>query len=154
MKKTGLSLVAIILVLLPDTVDAQLSLTAWVNNFLCWFPIFNLFLCDDCVYHDEPCLEGTCDDQIGSFKCVCDPGWTGDLCDEKSACNIQLQTECTVADGSSHAGQNCDEPILFEHCIERPTAALMLFIGGDCKQSDNTQELVYLRGLRIWTSSL
>ena len=53
-------------------------------------------------------------------------------------------TECLITGNSSYAGQSCDVPILgVEQCQERPTAAKMLFNGGGCEQSDNTQALKF-----------
>jgi len=48
-----------------------------------------------------------------------------------------------AGDGAS-AGLPCDTPTLgIEPCLERPTGATMLFNGGGCEQSDNTQELKF-----------
>jgi len=58
-------------------------------------------------------------------------------------CVIELASECTVADGP-FAGQDCEAPLLgFTVCMARPTMATMLFNGGGCEQSDNTQELKF-----------
>lgn len=34
---------------------------------------------DDCA--EQPCVHGTCTDQIGSYQCTCEPGWSGEDCD-------------------------------------------------------------------------
>ena len=38
---------------------------------------------NECETNLEPCVYGTCENQIGNeeFICHCDPGWTGGLCD-------------------------------------------------------------------------
>ncbi|XP_077869119.1 sushi, von Willebrand factor type A, EGF and pentraxin domain-containing protein 1-like [Saccoglossus kowalevskii] len=40
---------------------------------------------NDCIVVDEcissPCLHGTCEDQIGSFQCLCTAGFQGDRCE-------------------------------------------------------------------------
>jgi len=58
-------------------------------------------------------------------------------------CNITLASECTIA-GGEFDGQDCEAPLLgYTVCLERPTGATMLFNGGTCEQSDNTQELKF-----------
>jgi len=58
-------------------------------------------------------------------------------------CDIMLETECVLADGPQ-AGSDCSTPFLgFIECLERPTAATMLYNGGGCEQSDNSQPLKF-----------
>jgi hypothetical protein len=60
-----------------------------------------------------------------------------------SACILTLDLECTVASGNFE-GQSCGTPgIGVEPCRQRPTAATMLYNGGDCEQSDNRQFLKF-----------
>ena len=59
-------------------------------------------------------------------------------------CVIDVTTECVITGDSAYAGQSCDVPLLgVEQCLERPTGAKMLFNGGGCEQSDNTQALQF-----------
>jgi len=59
-------------------------------------------------------------------------------------CELELTSECTITGDSSQAGDPCEIPTLgVEPCLERPTAMEMLFTGGGCAQSDNTQELKF-----------
>jgi hypothetical protein len=61
-----------------------------------------------------------------------------------SVCTIRLDTRCVVAGNSTQAGRPCETPFLgIESCKERPTSAVMLFNGGGCAQSDNTQGLLF-----------
>jgi len=61
-----------------------------------------------------------------------------------SECIIELDTSCVIGGNSSQSGQSCDVPTLgIEPCLERPTGATMLYNGGGCEQSDNTQELKF-----------
>ena len=58
-------------------------------------------------------------------------------------CTIELSTECTIK-GGENDGQACDAlapPVTI--CLQRPYAATMLFNGGGCEQSDNTQNLKF-----------
>jgi hypothetical protein len=57
-------------------------------------------------------------------------------------CTIGLDLTCNVAEGSVYAGLDCAVPLppFVEPCRDRPLASTMLYNGGDCGQSDNTQE--------------
>ena len=58
-------------------------------------------------------------------------------------CTIELSSDCTIAGGESD-GQDCETPTVgITLCLERPTGVTMLFNGGGCEQSDNTQELQF-----------
>jgi hypothetical protein len=60
-----------------------------------------------------------------------------------AACIIELNSNCTIANGTS-AGEACDNsPFFIEPCLARPTAATMLYNGGTCDQSDNRQLLKF-----------
>ena len=55
-------------------------------------------------------------------------------------CVLDLMTDCVIV-GGANAGVGCEAitpPILV--CEERPTDAVFLYRGGDCSQSDNTQD--------------
>ncbi len=48
---------------------------------------------DEC--DSSPCLNGQCEDQVNGYDCICQPGWTGTLCDVglgtlRSPLNIEL----------------------------------------------------------------
>ena len=59
-------------------------------------------------------------------------------------CSIDLSATCQISGNSSFVGEECDIPSLgVEPCRERPTGAVMLFNGGGCEQSDNTQILQF-----------
>jgi len=59
------------------------------------------------------------------------------------ACDITLDATCVLADGPQ-AGLECSTPFLgFIECLERPTGATMLYNGGGCDQSDNSQPLKF-----------
>ena len=59
-------------------------------------------------------------------------------------CSIALSADCKISGNSSFAGEACDIADLgVEPCLERPTGAAMLFNGGGCEQSDNTQQLKF-----------
>ena len=58
-------------------------------------------------------------------------------------CDIVLDATCVLADGPQ-AGEECSTPFLgFIECLERPTGATMLYNGGNCDQSDNSQPLKF-----------
>jgi len=58
-------------------------------------------------------------------------------------CDIVLDATCVLADGPQ-AGLECSTPFLgFIECLERPTGATMLYNGGGCDQSDNSQPLKF-----------
>lgn len=58
-------------------------------------------------------------------------------------CEILIGTECVISGGSAD-GLPCSAPTVgTEICEERPTSATMLFRGGTCEQSDNTQLLKF-----------
>ena len=60
-----------------------------------------------------------------------------------SQCVIELSSECTIA-GGDFDGEDCETTLLgVTLCTERPTGITMLFNGGGCEQSDNTQELKF-----------
>jgi len=62
----------------------------------------------------------------------------------EDACVISVKAKCTLGGDGPLSGQPCESPgIGIEPCYERPTAAVMLFNGGDCSQSDNRQFLQF-----------
>ena len=57
---------------------------------------------------------------------------------------MELDVLCVLGGNGPLAGQPCETPgIGIEPCRERPTAATMLYNGGDCSQSDNRQFLQF-----------
>lgn len=63
---------------------------------------------DPCVNIDDcfsgPCLGGSCVDLVGGFRCECDIGWQGILCDvNPDDCQIELQRLEILANSSSSA---------------------------------------------------
>jgi len=59
-------------------------------------------------------------------------------------CELELEVLCVLGGDGPLAGQPCETPgIGIEPCLERPTAATMLYNGGDCSQSDNRQFLQF-----------
>ena len=48
----------------------------------------------------NPCLNGTCIDEINMFSCECDGGWKGLLCDKTDECfSNPCSTNGTCVDG-------------------------------------------------------
>jgi len=71
--------IVIILLVLPTGANAFSF-----NSLFCAVPILRLFLCDHCVYLNQPCRNGgTCLDQImiGTYECVCQKSWSGENCE-------------------------------------------------------------------------
>eukprot|EP00164_Ancoracysta_twista_P000196 GFYU01000285.1.p1 GENE.GFYU01000285.1~~GFYU01000285.1.p1 ORF type:complete len:946 (+),score=319.01 GFYU01000285.1:256-3093(+) len=55
---------------------------------------------DDCA--SDPCGDhGNCLDDINSFECDCDSGWSGTLCDNEDASCFIAGTQVTLPDGTS-----------------------------------------------------
>ena len=74
---------------------------------------------------------------------TCNDGFAGDTCDDEvESCGLLMDwdVECILAGNGPQAGLDCESPLLgYVQCVERPTAATMLFTGGGCEQGDNTQ---------------
>jgi len=72
----------LLLVVLPVEVNASIDMFGFIGRLICYVPLFNLLLCNDCAFHNNPCGDGgTCQDEIGSYTCTCETGWTGTNCD-------------------------------------------------------------------------
>ena len=54
---------------------------SWKYTFTIIYFVFFLVETDECV--SSPCLNGNCTDQLNSFECNCEPGYTGSNCDGK-----------------------------------------------------------------------
>ena len=145
MKTQHLHLLVVVLLLLPQAANAQFEFLVDIFNaligFFCLLPILNLF-CNDC--DPDPCSgNGVCTDQVGGFTCTCNDGFAGDTCDDEvESCGLLMDwdVECILAGNGPQAGLDCESPLLgYVECLDRPTAATMLFTGGGCEQGDNTQ---------------
>jgi len=73
---------SLLLLVLPREVDAfGFGIFAFIGRLMCHVPLFKLVFCNECAFNNDPCLNGgTCQDQIGSYACVCAEGWTGANC--------------------------------------------------------------------------
>jgi hypothetical protein len=59
-------------------------------------------------------------------------------------CVVELETTCVIGGNSSSTGKSCDTPSLgMGSCFQRPLQITMLYNGGDCSQSDNSQALKF-----------
>lgn len=52
----------------------------------------NDFYCDVC--RDSHCLHGTCESLKGRFTCICEPGWSGDVCSEDVSLGLCSLSPC------------------------------------------------------------
>ena len=83
---------------------------------------------NDCIYQNgsKKCIHGDCEDKIAAFKCTCDVGWRGTLCDldinecyldycrNNASCNnTQGSYICTCPEG--YTGRNCSTDI--DDCV-------------------------------------
>eukprot|EP00494_Astrolonche_serrata_P009331 UN09383 len=83
---------------------------------------------DECAEANQPCVNGTCEDNIGSYECICDDGFGGEHCDvqcdpgfdgencendmcascsEFGRCNSATNYTCDCFSG--YTGDDCDE---------------------------------------------
>ena len=108
---------------------------------------------DECTTTDPAkrhnCVNGTCENESGQFKCDCNEGWGGDACDEDvDECTLQTddcapddQAICTNTDG----GFRCDCKDGFtgdgKHCDPDRTVRISLAANGtlSAKAADGTE---------------
>ncbi len=53
----------------------------WWNHINNYFFLITFFSTDIDECASAPCVNGRCVDGLASFQCICEPGWTGLLCD-------------------------------------------------------------------------
>ena len=75
---------------------------------------------DEC--QTSPCGDhGVCDNQLGSFQCHCDGGWTGDTCSlPPSPCYLhQCQNNATCLPGVANYTCQCTDQFSGEFCSDK-----------------------------------
>ncbi|CAH1245764.1 NOTCH2 [Branchiostoma lanceolatum] len=82
----------------------------------------------------NPCVHGTCTDDVGGYTCSCENGWTGRNCDQVDECASSpcVHGTCTDGDGSytcscenGWTGHSCEIDI--DECASNPC-----LLGGTC----------------------
>jgi hypothetical protein len=95
---------------------------------------------DDCPLDADPCVNGTCIDGLSSYMCMCDPGWTGTLCDVDTVddCLANPCVHGTCVDLQSAFSCACDSPWTGPTCDAAVPASCLQIVEAGQSTGDGT----------------